>query len=289
MSSDKMKEELVEAVEPTSLPMALDQNEQVREKVEQCAVDLSSVNAVLKQQSGEGVLLQEVERAISKNEEVEVKVQECADDLDTVNSALSQEIDERKNLDEELSKSNAALSESQAQEKRSLHLALHDAVTGLPNLPLFHDRLRHALTQAQRHKWRLAVMFIDLDGFKNINDTYGHDVGDQVLQMVAQRLGALVRGEDTVSRRGGDEFLLLMLDAKDETNTSNLAAKLIDNIADACEVGGVKLMVRASIGIAIYPEDGKSAKQLLKNADTAMYAAKRQKTGFLLYSQVAIP
>ena len=203
-------------LEPTSLTRALGQNEQVKDKVEECAADLSSVNAVLKQEVAEGGAPHEVERAVSQNEEVEVKVQECADDLAVVNTALTEEIDERRTLERDLSRSKAALSESKAQEKKSRRLALHDAVTGLANLTLFNDRLSHALAQAQRHRWRLAVMFIDLDDFKNVNDTYGHDVGDRVLQVVAQRLRASVRGGDTVSRRGGDEFLFLMLEAGDE-------------------------------------------------------------------------
>ena len=162
-------------------------------------------------------------------------------------------------------------------------------MTGLPNLTLFNDRFRHALAQAKRHVWRLAVMFIDLDDFKSVNDTYGHDVGDRVLQIVAKRLSTVVRGGDTVSRRGGDEFLFLMLEVKDETTVAKLAAKIIENIGEACEVEGLKLTVRPSIGIAIYPEDGQSPQELLKNADTAMYAAKQQKKGASFYSQVAVP
>lgn len=289
MSSDGKKAATGKTLEPTPLIRALDQSEQVKDKVEQCAEELASVNAVLKQEIAEGVPLHQVARAINKNEEVEVKVQECAEDLVTVNNALTEEIDERKGIEHKLSKSNAALSESKAQEEKSRHLALHDAVTGLPNLTLFNDRLGHALAQTQRHAWRLAVMFIDLDEFKSINDTYGHDVGDRVLQMVAQRLRTVVRGGDTISRRGGDEFLFLMLEAKDETNVANFAAKIIDNISEACEIEGVRLTVRPSIGIALYPEDGQSAQVLLKNADIAMYAAKQQKKGFSLYSQVAVP
>ena len=272
---------------PTPLAKALGQSEQVKDKVEECAADLSSVNAVLTQEIAEGGAPHEVERAVSQNQEVEVKVQECGDDLAIVNAALTEEIDERRALEHDLSRSEAALSESKAQEKKSRRLALHDPVTGLANLTLFNDRLSHALAQAQRHRWRLAVMFIDLDDFKRVNDTYGHDVGDRVLQKVAQRLRGSVRGGDTVSRRGGDEFLFLMLEARDEGSVASFAAKIIENIAEACDVEGASVRVRPSIGIALYPEDGHSAQDLLKNADTAMYAAKQQKKGFLLYSQVA--
>ncbi len=274
-------------VVPAPLSLALDQSEQVKDKVEECAADLSSVNAVLKEEITDGVPIQEVERALGMSEEVEVKVLQCAEDLATVNDALAEEIDERNHLEHQLSESAAALSQSRVRERQSRHLALHDAVTGLPNLALFKDRLRHGLAQARRHQWRLAVMFIDLDEFKGINDAHGHDVGDRVLRTVAQRLKALVRGGDTVSRRSGDEFLFLMLEAKDENTAANLAAKIIDNVAEPCEFEGVMLTVSPSIGIALYPEDGQSEQELLKNADVAMYAAKQQKSGRALYSQVA--
>lgn len=286
MNSDEEKEGTDKVVVPAPLSRALDQSEQVKDKVEQCAAELSSVNAVLKEEITDGVPLHEVERALGMSEEVEVKVQQCAEDLATVNDALAEEIDERNNLQQQLSQTAAALSQSKVQERKARHLALHDPVTGLPNVTLFNDRLRSGLAQAQRHEWRLAVMFIDLDQFKGINDTHGHDVGDRVLQLVAQRLKTFVRSGDTVSRRGGDEFLFLMLEAKDEDNAANLAAKIIDTIAQPCEVEGVQLTVRPSIGIALFPEDGQSMQELLKNADIAMYAAKQQKSGRALYSQV---
>ena len=166
-------------------------------------------------------------------------------------------------------------------------LAETDPLTGLINHRGFQQALRGELRRASLKRESVALVAIDIDDFKAVNDTHGHDVGDQVLQMVAQRLQTFVRGGDTVSRRGGDEFLFLMLEAKDENNAANLAAKIIDNIAQPCEVEGVKLTVRPSIGIAVYPEDGESVQELLKNADTAMYVAKQQKSGRALYSQVA--
>ncbi len=286
MGSDGSKAGRGIAVEPAPLVRALDQSESVKDKVEQCAADLSSVNAVLKEEITDGVPIQEVERALGLSEEVEVKVQQCSEDLATVNDVLAAEIDERSSLEHELSESNAALSDSRVQERKSRHLSLHDAVTGLPNLALFTDRLRGALAQAKRHGWRVAVMFIDLDQFKGVNDTHGHDVGDRVLQLVAKRLEIFVRGGDMVSRRSGDEFLFLMLEAKDEANAASFAAKIIDNVGGACDIDGVTHMVKASIGIALYPEDGLSAEELLKKADTAMYAAKEQKRGSSLYSQM---
>ena len=277
----------VPAPPPVLLTSALSHSEQIKDKVEQCATDLSSVNVVLRQEIVDDVHAEEVGRAILLSEKVEAKVQECADQLAVVNDALAEEIDERQNLDRALSTSNAALLESKAQEEQAMHRSLHDAVTGLPNLPLFNDRLSLALTQAKRHKQRLAVMFIDLDKFKNINDTHGHDVGDDVLKEVARRLQGVVREGDTVSRRSGDEFLLLMLDASDESSVVKLAVKIIDNIGQACGIGGAKLSVRPSVGIALYPEHGQSPLELLKNADFAMYAAKQREEGYAVFSPQA--
>jgi diguanylate cyclase (GGDEF)-like protein len=288
MNSAGDKAGAIKVLVAAPLSRALDQSEQVKDKVEECAVELSSVNAVLKEEIVDGVPLHEVERALDMSEEVEVKVLQCAEDLATVNDALAEEIDERNSLQNQLSESAAALCESKVQERKSRHLALHDAVTGLANVTLFKDRLRNGLAQAKRHGWRLAVMFIDLDEFKGVNDSHGHDVGDRVLQMVAQRIQTLVRAGDTVSRRGGDEFLFLMLEATDENSAANLAAKIIDNVAQPCEVEGLKLTVKPSIGIALYPEDGRSGQELLKNADIAMYAAKQQKSGCALFSQVVL-
>ena len=228
-----------------------------------------------------------VERALAKSENIEAKVQECAEDLGVVADTLEEEIRDRNDLELDLLNSNAALSASRVREKASRHSALHDAVTGMPILALFNDRLNHALEQARRHTWRLAVMFIDLDKVKAINDTHGHDAGDQVLLLAVQRLEAVVRSGDTVSRRSVDEFLFLMLEAKDEANAEALALKIIDQIAQPCEIGGVTVSVRPGIGVAIYPEHGRSAQELLKNADAAIYAAKGNKSGASLYRQIA--
>lgn len=286
-----MKESTAAGARLTSEPLtrALDQSELVQDKVEQAAADLASVNAVLKDEIAGGMPLAKVEFALNQSEAIESHVQEAAEELVAVNDALAEEIDERRDLEQRLSKSDAALSESRAKERKSRQDALHDAVTGLPNLTLFNDRLSNALAQAQRHDWRLAVMFIDLDDFKVVNDTHGHDVGDRVLQMVGQRMQAMVRKGDTVSRRSGDEFLFLMLEAKNEVNATDLAAKIASNIAQAVEIQGVTFTVKSSIGIAVYPEDGRSPQELLKSADTAMYAAKQKKNGAVLFSATTTP
>jgi len=280
--------------QPAAGPLvkALNQSEQVKEKVQECAEELSSVNEVLKHEITEHLPLEQVERALHQSEEVEAKVQECADDLSLVNQTLAEEIRQRKKLERKLAESKSELAETQAelsdtqvQEKRARHLALHDFVTGLPNRTLLNDRLNTALALAKRHTWRLAVMFLDLDKFKSINDTHGHGVGDEVLKIVSQRLQRSVRGADTVGRQGGDEFLYLMHEIKDEADVENAAAKIIENIAEPFEVDGLKLTVKPSIGIAIYPQDGNSANDLIKNADSAMYEAKQSDTGYSFYAR----
>ena len=219
------------------------------------------------------------------------KARECADDLTVVSQALTKEIKERKKLERKLANSKSELadtrselSDTQVHEKEARHLSLHDVVTGLPNRSLFSDRLKTALALAGRHSWCLAVMFIDLDKFKNINDTYGHDAGDKVLRMIGERLRAAVRGEDSVGRQGGDEFLYLMLEVKEKSDVAKTATKIIESIAQPCEFEGLSLTVEPSIGIALYPQDGKSANALLKNADSAMYKAKQSETGYAFCS-----
>jgi diguanylate cyclase len=256
----------------------LGQNQLVHDRVEQAGAELSSVNDDLKQELDHGPNAA-LKGALSHSEAIEAEIQGAAEELVAVNHALGEEVAERHSLEQQLT-------ESRASEREALHDALHDKVTGLPNLALFNDRLRNAMAQAERHKWRLAVMFIDLDNFKVINDTHGHDVGDLVLSTVAERLNSQVRSGDTVCRRSGDEFLLLMLEAKDSDNAALFAEKLIERLADPWQNDQVRLSVRASVGISMYPEDGQTAPLLLKCADLAMYAAKRQKKGWELFSRL---
>ena len=160
---------------------------------------------------------------------------------------------------------------------------LHDITTGLPNRNLFDDRLRHAIALAKRHTWTLAVMFLDLDRFKRINDAHGHDVGDEVLKRVAKRLSEHARGEDTVCRNGGDEFLYLLMNPQAE-NIERIAAALLKTIAQPIDLGNLQLVINASIGIAVYPGHGTSEENLIKNADTAMYRAKRAGVGHIVFN-----
>lgn len=159
--------------------------------------------------------------------------------------------------------------------ERIQFLAFHDALTGLPNRALFEDRLEQALERAKRERQRLAIIFIDLDGFKEINDSLGHDVGDLLLREIAQRIrDRLRRGTDTVARLGGDEFVVLMEDPGDPDNCIALAAEIIADVATPFELRGHLIRVGASLGIAFFPEDGDDTLELMKRADLAMYTAK---------------
>ena len=155
------------------------------------------------------------------------------------------------------------------------HKSLHDSTTGLPNRELFNDRLTHAIALSKRHSWTLAVMFLDLDRFKYINDTHGHAVGDAVLHVVANRLLEHARDEDTVCRNGGDEFLYLLIDPQGRDNIRRIADTLLDTIGQPIDLGHLQPVIQASIGIAVYPDDGITGDKLIRNADTAMYRAKR--------------
>ncbi len=159
-------------------------------------------------------------------------------------------------------------------EARIQRLAHFDALTGLPNRALLQDRARHALGMAQRSNEQVAVLFVDLDHFKNINDTLGHRIGDELLVEVGRRMGNMVRKEDTVSRQGGDEFVVVLLGV-DADDAAHVAQKLIEAVAVTFRVEQYELVVTPSIGIAMYPSDGEDFEALCKSADTAMYRAKQ--------------
>ena len=155
-------------------------------------------------------------------------------------------------------------------------MATHDALTGLPNRALFNETLVHAIGQAQRHRRPLALFFLDMDRFKNINDTLGHPVGDRVLLEVGRRLGAAVRASDMVARLGGDEFVLLVEDFAESRDLADIAGKILGAFEPTFTVDAQELALSASIGICTFPEDGHDAQTLLSNADIAMYRAKEQ-------------
>jgi diguanylate cyclase (GGDEF)-like protein len=259
------------------LTQVLWQSEHIQELIKQSAEELSSANAAIKLELANSDPLPKVNSALEKNEAVSRKLQEASESLTAVNQALQIEIRERTMVDHQL----AAAVE---QEEGARQAALHDNLTGLPNRSLFKDRLEHGIAQAKRHRWILAVMFMDLDNFKSINDTYGHQAGDAVLRTVAMRLAHNTRNDDTVSRYGGDEFLYLLTPLHEHKDIAVIAAKILKAIQAPCDVlvsdGIVSLRLEVSIGISVFPQDGASVAALIKRADEAMYGAKENKSGF---------
>ena len=167
------------------------------------------------------------------------------------------------------------ITETRAAEKQIQYLANHDSLTDLPSLRLARDRLDSAFAVAERHNTKVAVMFVDLDGFKLINDNHGHDAGDIVLVEIARRLSHCVRKTDTVARIGGDEFLVIQVDIRCENAAKNVAKKIIDTVKEPITIGDEVVYVGASVGIALYPDHGVDAETLLKKSDDAMYNVKR--------------
>ena len=166
------------------------------------------------------------------------------------------------------------LTRTEESRDRIQHLAHHDALTGLPNRRLFEDRLIQALAVAARARRRLALLYLDLDGFKEINDTLGHRAGDELLRVVAERLATSVRGGDTIARLGGDEFAVIQIELRTATDAAILAERLMAAAAKPIRVGQQELVIGASVGIALYPDDGGTADELRANADVALYSAK---------------
>jgi len=277
-----------------SLRRVLNKNKKIKKTVKQAANELTSINEVLQQGIKVNIPVRTIEEAITQNEDVEHKVAGAADDLHQVNIELAKEVDERVVIESELADTKTDLAEvrddlskSQAKEEETRKFTLRDALTGLPNRVSFEQHFDRGLSQAKRHGWGLAVLFIDVDKFKSINDSYGHGLGDKVLLMMANRLQSFIRDEDTISRWGGDEFVCLLLEVKQEADVTRLAEKMVNRIAAACEFDGIVLSISASIGIAIYPADGETADILFKNADTAMFKAKGTEKRVVLFRESA--
>ncbi|WP_231505745.1 EAL domain-containing protein [Guyparkeria halophila] len=167
------------------------------------------------------------------------------------------------------------ITELKENERQIRHLAYYDPLTGLPNRRLFHDRLDLAIAHAHRSGGRLAVLFIDLDHFKKINDTLGHAVGDELLEVVAGKLTACLREDDSVARTGGDEFLALLPEIEDFEPVADIAQRIIDSLSQPVVLEGRELVIGCSVGVAFYPDDGEDSEALLKHADIAMYRAKQ--------------
>jgi diguanylate cyclase (GGDEF)-like protein len=168
------------------------------------------------------------------------------------------------------------VTESRAMTEEMSHLAQHDILTDLPNRLLPKDRINQAIAAARRNNTKVAVMFVDLDGFKDINDSLGHAVGDNVLQSVAKCLVSCVRTSDTVSRQGGDEFVVLLSEINQPSDAGITAKKILAAVTAAHTLEQREMRLTASMGVSTYPEDGQDAEMLLKNADTAMYEGKKR-------------
>ena len=165
---------------------------------------------------------------------------------------------------------------ARAMSLRMSYLAQHDFLTELPNRMLLNDRLTQAIASAQRHRKSLAVLFLDVDHFKHINDSLGHAIGDQLLQSIAQRLVACVRHSDTVSRHGGDEFVVLLSEVTRAEDAALTANKILAAVSRPHRIGDQDVNVTVSVGIGVYPDNGADAETLLKNADIALFQAKAQ-------------
>jgi diguanylate cyclase (GGDEF)-like protein len=287
MKSEDLKKNV--SAKRATLGRVLKKNEKIKKTVKKAARELTLVNEVLKQ---EKVPVQIMKQALTQNEDVEQRVEKAADDLKLVNVELAEEMAGRIVIESELADTKTDLAEvrddlskARVKTEEAQQSALQDALTGLPNRVSFEQSLDHGLIQAKRHGWGLAVLFIDIDKFKSINDSYGHDAGDQVLLMVANRLKSFVRDQDIVSRWGGDEFVCLLLEVNQEADVTHLAQKMINHIAEAYEFDGHVFSIVASIGIAIYPADGETADILFKNADKAMYKAKGTEKRVVLFRE----
>jgi diguanylate cyclase (GGDEF)-like protein len=215
---------------------------------------------------------------------------------DPLRLSLLQERQQNQQLRQDLSDAQAALAQAladlagtQAGERQARHLAMHDGLTALPNRRFFGERLAQALVHSDPRRPGPAVLFLDLDDFKPINDAHGHAAGDELLKIVAARLAGTVRAGDMVSRLGGDEFACLREEFPGHDKLCRLACKLFDAVSAPVRIGGLRLSVRPSIGIAVGPTDGDTAEMLLRNADLAMYRAKRQKTGYAFFNRCSDP
>ena len=281
----------LQLVPPVALKQALEQSHEIKAKVEACAEDLALANELTQHTMASGDKTGLARQTLDAYRAVEIEVQECAQDLGSVTTTLAQGITELKtveaalaNAKDELAETNASLASALAGEECANHRAMHDHLTGLPNRALFDDRLARALALATRHDWTVAVMFLDLDRFKQVNDVHGHAAGDLVLKEVARRLAQNAREEDTVCRNGGDEFLYLLMNPQGRNNVERIAADVIENLSRKLCVGKSQLSVRPSIGIAIYPDGGVNGNELIDNADAAMYRAKKNECGYAVHA-----
>ncbi|MEQ1685049.1 MAG: GGDEF domain-containing protein [Burkholderiaceae bacterium] len=253
---------------------------------------LSAVKSRLRLTVGELLSVLPEHRLPDAAQKIQASVLECVNALDQLHLTLRHEFARREQLEREVAETQAVLARARdqltatrADEQHARHLASHDSLTALPNRSCFHERLEHALADPELRRQGLALLYLDLDGFKAVNDEHGHDAGDEMLRIVAARLARSVRTDDMVSRVGGDEFACLLPDVPSREQLSHLACKMFDAVSAPMKIGLLKLTIHASIGIAICPGDGASAEALLKSADEAMYRAKRQNTGYSFFAE----
>lgn len=221
---------------------------------------------------------------------VQAGVLDCVAALDQLHSTLTHELSRCRKVEREAFEARIALAQAradligtQAGERRVRHLDLHDSLTLLPNRGVFRERLERAVTAPHAERRALAVLFLHLDGFKEVNDSQGHTVGDELLQIVAARLMRALRPQDTVGRIGGAEFACVVAEPTGREQLSQLACHLFDAVSSPVKLRDVKLTVRPSIGIAVFPNDGATSESLLKHADAAMSRAKRRQTGYAFF------
>lgn len=179
------------------------------------------------------------------------------------------------------------ITERKQIEEKVIHAANYDALTGLPNRNLFHDRLERDIKHAARSGLPVALLFVDLDGFKEVNDRLGHDAGDQLLRRAARRIGGCVRDMDTVARVGGDEFVVILGEIRQPAHIETLAGKILGELAKPFPIGDEAIRISGSIGIALYPQDAATSDDLVRKADRAMYAAKKAGRDRFCFFQVA--
>jgi len=252
------------------------------EKLNQDVAEISATNALSRRVDASGkdelsTVSAEINKMLTIIEatqgRLEQRVEERTQELKQTNIKLEEEIKERKSVEQELI----------IHKEHLIRLAHYDSLTGLPNRVQFNEMLNKAINHAQRNHKKLAILFIDLDRFKNINDAFGHTVGDQVLKEISKRFASILRGGDLLARLGGDEFIVLLQDITHAKLVSSTAEKLIQACAKPVVVNNHEFFFTTSIGICIFPDDGTSLEDLQSNADMAMYRAKRSGGGVFQY------
>ena len=214
---------------------------------------------LIKDLNGEIEAREQIQKELENNKyELEIKVRERTRDLVDINESLERVIEKKEQAEQTLQ-----------------YLAYNDELTGLPNRNTLVDRIGQSIKKSSREKHQMAILFLDLDRFKNVNDSLGHAVGDKLLQEVASRLYSTLRNNDTISRNGGDEFVVVMEEINDTNEVINVAKKIIGSLTETFQISSHKIHLGVSVGISIYPTDGESPLILLRNADTAMYRAKK--------------